>query len=160
LAFSLNIASDLFSMRYDNVIGKATDGLWAKVDTLSRSSTTSKEVENTRNFFDSCHTNGFTLNMRKIQWDKKEVLFGVFLLDLTASGEYCKWAQDFFITLKLDMQWSNGITSPLHGYATNAACLLTVSLLINSKSGPIMHLWSQCLTDGLSLTSQTDVSSV
>jgi hypothetical protein len=27
LAFSLNIASDLFSMRYDNVIGKATDGL-------------------------------------------------------------------------------------------------------------------------------------
>ena len=81
LAFGLNSAGDVFTLRYGNAIDKATDGLRATEDTLIRGSTTNELVSNTRKFFDACRENGITLNMRKIQWDKKEVLFGGFLLD-------------------------------------------------------------------------------
>ena len=83
LAFGLNSAGDVFTLRYGNAIDKATDGLRATEDTLIRGSTSSELVANTRKFFDACRENGITLNMRKIQWDKKEVLFGGFLLDPT-----------------------------------------------------------------------------
>ena len=83
LAFGLNSAGDVFTLRYGNAIDKATDGLRATEDTLIRGSTTSELVENTSRFFAACRENGITLNMRKVQWDKKEVLFGGFLLDPT-----------------------------------------------------------------------------
>ena len=83
LAFGLNSAGDVFTLRYGNAIDKATDGLRATEDTLIRGSTSAELVANTRKFFDACRENGITLNMRKIQWDKKDVLFGGFLLDPT-----------------------------------------------------------------------------
>ena len=81
LAFGLNSAGDVFTLRYGNAIDKATDGLRATEDTLIRGSTSNELIANTRKFFEACRENGITLNMRKIQWDKKEVLFGGFLLD-------------------------------------------------------------------------------
>ena len=81
LAFGLNSAGDVFTLRYGNAIDKATDGRRATEDTLIRGSTSAELVDNTRKFFDACRENGITLNMRKVQWDKSEVLFGGFLLD-------------------------------------------------------------------------------
>ena len=81
LAFGMNSAQDVFTLRYGNAVDKATDGLRATEDTLLRGSTTQELIENTRRFFDACRLNGITLNMRKIQWDKREVLFAGFLLD-------------------------------------------------------------------------------
>ena len=83
LAFGLNSANDVFTLKYGNAIDKATEGLRATEDTLVRGSTSGELIENTRRFFDACRENGITLNLRKIQWDKKEVLFAGFLLDPT-----------------------------------------------------------------------------
>ena len=83
LAFGLNSASDVFTLKYGNAVDKATDGLRATEDTLIRGSTSAELVENTRRFFDACRENGITLNLRKIQWDQREVLFAGFLLDPT-----------------------------------------------------------------------------
>ena len=83
LAMGMNSAQDVFTLRYGNAIDKATDGLRATEDTLLRGSTTQELIDNTRKFFDACRQNGITLNMKKIQWDKREVLFAGFLLDPT-----------------------------------------------------------------------------
>ena len=81
LAFGLSSAGDVFTLHYGNAIDEATDGMRATEDTLIRGSTTAELLANTRRFFNACREAGITLNMRKIQWDKKEVLFGGFLLD-------------------------------------------------------------------------------
>jgi hypothetical protein len=86
LAFGLNNAGNMFSQRFGNAIDKATDGLRATKDTLIRGSTTTELVDNTQNFFVACRQNGITLNMRKIQWNTKEVLFRGFLLDPRATA--------------------------------------------------------------------------
>ena len=83
LAFGINSANDVFTLRYGNAIDKATDGLRATEDTLLRGSTSQELIDNTRKFFDACRQNGITLNQKKIQWDKREVLFAGFLLDPT-----------------------------------------------------------------------------
>ena len=81
LAFGLSSAGDVFTLRYGNAIDEATDGMRATEDTLIRGSTAAELLANTRRFFNACREAGITLNKRKIQWDKKEVLFGGFLLD-------------------------------------------------------------------------------
>ena len=83
LAMGLTSAGDVFTLRYGNAIDVATDGLRATEDTLIRGATTEELLINTRRFFEACREAGITLNMRKIQWDKKEVLFGGFVLDPT-----------------------------------------------------------------------------
>jgi predicted aspartyl protease len=83
LVFGMNSANDVFTLRYGNAVDEATDGLRATEDTLIRGSTTQDLVNNTRKFFDACRLNGITLNLRKIQWDKQEVLFAGFLLNPT-----------------------------------------------------------------------------
>jgi hypothetical protein len=83
LAFGLNSAGDVFTLRYRIAIDKATDGLLATKDTLLRGSTASELIKDTRKFFNACRENGIALNMCKVQWDKRDVFFGGFLLDPT-----------------------------------------------------------------------------
>jgi hypothetical protein len=83
-AVGLNSTRDVFTLRYGNTIHKITNCLHATEDTLIWGSTTSELVENTRKFFDACRANGITLKTWKIQWGKKEVLFGGFILDFNS----------------------------------------------------------------------------
>jgi hypothetical protein len=80
LAFSLNSAGDVFTLRYRNAIDKATDGLRATEDTLIRGSTMSELVKNTRKFVKTCQENGITLNMLKSNGSRKKFCLAVFSL--------------------------------------------------------------------------------
>ena len=81
LPFGLSSAGDVFTLKYGNAVDIATDGRRATEDTLIRGTTTAELLENTRNFFEACRKAGITLNLRKVQWDQPEVLFGGFLLN-------------------------------------------------------------------------------
>ena len=81
LPFGMSSAGDVFTLKYGNAVDAATDGRRATEDTLIRGNTTLELLQNTRNFFEACRTAGITLNLRKIQWDQPEVLFGGFLLN-------------------------------------------------------------------------------
>ena len=81
LPFGMSSAGDVFTLKYGNAVDTATEGRRATEDTLIRGSTTSELLANTRKFFEACKVAGITLNMRKIQWDQPEVLFGGFLLN-------------------------------------------------------------------------------
>ena len=80
LAFGLNSAGDVFTLNYGNAIDEATGGLRATEDTLIRGETLAELIQNTRKFFLACRKNGITLNLKKVQWDQSDVLFGGFLL--------------------------------------------------------------------------------
>jgi len=80
LPFGLSSAGDVFTLKYGNAVDDAVDGRRATEDTLLRGATLQDLVENTEEFFKSCLENNITLNLKKIQWDKKEVLFGGYLL--------------------------------------------------------------------------------
>jgi hypothetical protein len=80
LPFGLSSAGDVFTLKYGNAVDEAVDGRRATEDTLLRGATLQDLVENTEEFFKSCLDNNITLNLKKIQWDKKEVLFGGYLL--------------------------------------------------------------------------------
>ena len=84
LPFGMSSAGDVFTLKYGNAVDAATDGRRATEDTLIRGNTSSELLANTRKFFEACRKAGITLNLRKIQWDQPEVLFGGFLLN--ASG--------------------------------------------------------------------------
>jgi hypothetical protein len=70
----------VFTLKYGNAVDEAVDGRRATEDTLLRGATLQDLVENTEEFFKSCLENNITLNLKKIQWNKKEVLFGGYLL--------------------------------------------------------------------------------
>ncbi len=80
LPFGLSSAGDVFTLKYGNAVDEAVDGRRATEDTLLRGATLQDLVENTEEFFKSCLENNITLNLKKIQWNKKEVLFGGYLL--------------------------------------------------------------------------------
>ena len=80
MPMGLSSAGDVFTLKYGNAVDQAVDGRRATEDTLLRGATTQELYENTEEFFKSCLENNITLNVKKIQWDKKEVLFGGFLL--------------------------------------------------------------------------------
>lgn len=84
LPMGLSSAGDVFTLSYGNAVDEAVDGRRATEDTLLRGATTQELVDNTEQFFNQCLENNITLNVKKIQWDKEEVLFGGFLL--TPSG--------------------------------------------------------------------------
>jgi hypothetical protein len=80
LPMGLSSAGDVFTLSYGNAVDEAVDGRRATEDTLLRGASTQELVENTKQFFNQCLENNITLNVKKIQWDKEEVLFGGFLL--------------------------------------------------------------------------------
>jgi hypothetical protein len=80
LPFGLSSAGDVFTLKYGNAVDEAVDGRRATEDTLLRGATLQELCENTEEFFKACLAKKITLNFNKIQWDKKEVLFGGFLL--------------------------------------------------------------------------------
>ena len=78
--FGMSSAGDVFTLHYGKAIDEATDGLRATEDTLLRASTTAELLQKTRRFFTACRVANITLNQKKIQWDKSEVLFGGYQL--------------------------------------------------------------------------------
>ena len=80
LPFGLSSAGDVFTLKYGNAVDNAIDGRRATEDTLLRGATLQDLVENTEEFFKTCLDNNITLNLKKIQWNKQEVLFGGYLL--------------------------------------------------------------------------------
>ena len=80
LPFGLSSASDVFTLQYGAATDAATGGKRATEDTLLRGFTTEELVSNTRKFFNACRAARIALNLKKVQWDAPEVLFGGFLL--------------------------------------------------------------------------------
>ncbi|MGV0982894.1 MAG: reverse transcriptase family protein, partial [Polynucleobacter sp.] len=74
-------AGDVFTLRYGNAVDIAVDGRRATEDTLLRGQTFKELIENTEEFIRTCAENKITLNVKKIQWNQPEVLFGGFMLD-------------------------------------------------------------------------------
>ncbi len=81
LPFGMSSASDVFTLNYGNATDDATEGKRVTEDTLIRGNTSTELLANTRKFFEACREAQITLNLRKIQWDQPEVLFGGFLLN-------------------------------------------------------------------------------
>ena len=81
LPFGLSSAGDVFTLQYGTATDAATDGKRATEDTLLRGHTTEELLAATRKFFKACRAAQITLNLKKIQWDTPEVLFGGFLLN-------------------------------------------------------------------------------
>ena len=80
LPMGLNSANDVFTLQYGNAVDESTDHKRATEDTLIYARSTAELITKTRKFFQACHENGITLNLKKVQWDAKEVTFAGFLL--------------------------------------------------------------------------------
>jgi hypothetical protein len=80
LQFGLSSAGDVFALKYGNAADNTIDGRQATKDTLLPGATLQDLVENTEKFFKMCLDDNITLNLKKIQWNKQEVLFGGYLL--------------------------------------------------------------------------------
>ena len=79
--FGISSAGDVFTLQYGNATDAATEGKRATEDTLIRGHTTAELLANTRKFFEACREAQISLNLKKVQWDAPEVLFGGFLLN-------------------------------------------------------------------------------
>ena len=81
LAMGMISAQDVFTLDYGNVVDPVTEGRRCTEDTLIYANTEAELVTKTEKFLEACHKGGITLNLKKVQWDKPEVIFGGFLLN-------------------------------------------------------------------------------
>jgi hypothetical protein len=81
LPFGESDAGDVFTLRYGLAVDSITEGRRTTEDTLLMGDTESELLHNAEEFFKACDINDITLNTKKIQWNKPEVLFGGFLLN-------------------------------------------------------------------------------
>ena len=81
LPFGLNSAGDEFTLRYGRAVDDSVQGRRITEDTVLLGQTTHELLENARKFFRTCDQNGITLNLKKVQWDKTEVVFGGYLIN-------------------------------------------------------------------------------
>ncbi len=71
----------MFTLRYGSAFDGVTDGRRATEDPMLVAQSTLELFEDAREFFRVCAENNITLNLRKVQWNKPEVLFGGFLVN-------------------------------------------------------------------------------
>ena len=90
LAMGMISAGDVFTLKYGNVVDPVTENRRATEDTLLIASTTHELLVKTKIFFEACRANGITLNLKKVQFDQKEVTFGGFLLTSSVLSGYCE----------------------------------------------------------------------
>jgi hypothetical protein len=81
LPFGLNSAGEEFMLWYGRAVDDSVQGRRITEDTVLLGQTTHELLENTRKFFRTCDQNGITLNLKKVQWDKTEVVFGGYLIN-------------------------------------------------------------------------------
>ena len=81
LPFGLNLSGDCFTKRYGDAVDQVPDTKRVVEDSLILGSTGSQLAERAEAFVKQCSENNITLNLRKVQWDCPEVLFGGFIVD-------------------------------------------------------------------------------
>jgi hypothetical protein len=75
LAMGLSSAGDVFTTRYGDAVDYTIEGRSCTEDTLLHGHTSDKLARKTREFIAACSEAGITLNVKKIIYDKPEVVF-------------------------------------------------------------------------------------
>jgi hypothetical protein len=81
LAMGLSSAGDVFTTWYGDVIDYTAEGRRCTEDTLLHGHTSDELAKKTRDFISACSEAGITLNVKKIMYDKTEVIFGGYLIN-------------------------------------------------------------------------------
>jgi hypothetical protein len=81
LALGLSSAGDIFTTRYGDALNYMIEGRRCNKDTLLHGHTSDKFAKKTRDFISACSEAGITLNVKKIMYDKTEVVFGGYLIN-------------------------------------------------------------------------------
>jgi hypothetical protein len=140
----LTSAGDVFTLLYGNAIDPVTDSRRCIEDTLITANTTTEHLEKTKRFFETCRTNGITLNLKKIQWDQREVIFGGILL---SAEDYqpdpkLNTALSHFPTPKnlTDMLFFLGLANQLCNFSDGITKILAPLKPLHKKSNQFMWL--------------------
>jgi len=80
LAMGYAAAGDIFTMRYGAAVDNVVDGRCTE-DAILVAATRAELIQKTEAFIKTCNDHDITLNVRKIQWDVPEALFGGFVVD-------------------------------------------------------------------------------
>jgi hypothetical protein len=86
LAMGLSSAGDVFTTRYGDAVDYTIEGRRCMEDTLLHGYTSDELAKKTRDFISACSKAGITLNVKKIMYDKTEVMFGGYFIN--KSGYY------------------------------------------------------------------------
>jgi hypothetical protein len=81
LPFGLNLSGDCFTKRYGDAVDQVKNTKRVVEDSLILGSTGTQLAERAEAFVKACCESNITLNLRKVQWDCPEVLFGGFIVD-------------------------------------------------------------------------------
>jgi hypothetical protein len=81
LAMGLSSAGDVFTTRYGDAVDYTIEGRRCTEDTLLHGHTSDELAKKTRDFISACSEAGITLNVKKIMYDKTEVVFGGYLIN-------------------------------------------------------------------------------
>ena len=144
LAMGMISAGDVFTLKYGNVVDPVTENRRATEDTLLIASTTHELLVKTKIFFEACRANGITLNLKKVQFDQKEVTFGGFLL--TSSGyqtdpSLAKALSEFPHPKNLtDMRSFFGLANQLCNFTEEIAQILAPLQSLLKKGIPFMWM--------------------
>jgi hypothetical protein len=77
----LSSAGDVFTTRFCDAVDYTIEGWRCTEDTLLDGHTSDKLTRKTREFIAACSKAGITLNVKKIVYDKPEVVFGGYLIN-------------------------------------------------------------------------------
>ncbi len=80
LAMGLSSAGDVFTMRYGDAVDYMIEGRRCIEDTLIHGHTSEELTRKTKEFVSACAEAGITLNNKKISYNKREVVFGGYLI--------------------------------------------------------------------------------
>ena len=129
LPFGESDAGDVFTLRYGLAVDSSTEGRRTTEDTLLMGDTESELLHNAEEFFKACDINDITLNTKKIQWNKPEVLFGGFLLNSEGyqiDPALCKALAEFPIPANVtDLRSFCGLANQLCNFSDEIAKLLS-----------------------------------
>jgi hypothetical protein len=81
LAMGLSSAGDVFTTRYGDAVNYTIEGRRCTEDTLLHGHTSDELARKTREFIAAFSEAGITLNVKKIIYDKPEVVFGGYLIN-------------------------------------------------------------------------------
>ena len=129
LPFGESDAGDVFTLRYGLAVDASTDGRRTTEDTLLMGDTEAELLQNAEEFFKACDNNDITLNTKKIQWNKPEVLFGGFLLNAEGyqiDPALCKALSEFPVPANVtDLRSFCGLANQLCNFSDDIAKLLS-----------------------------------
>ena len=86
LAMGLSSAGDVFTTRYGDAVDYTIDGRRCTEDTLVYGFTSDELASKTQKFIKACSEANITLNIKKIVYDRPEVVFGGYLLNASGYG--------------------------------------------------------------------------